>query len=265
MDLEQWLNARGGIAPRVAARDAGFGDRALRAFTLRRGWLVTDRADPQLRVAAELGARLACVSAAQHRGIALLTAPTRLQLAVPRTARIRRDPERRFHTSAPLARSRELLVESVPDMLEHVAGCLPAPAAFAVWESALRTGRIGRHELGRIPWRHVASRRLAARASAKSDSLLESLLAWELHELGLGFEQQVRLAGHRVDFLVEGRLVVQTDGWAFHGGAAQRREDLEHDARLMLDGVPVLRRDYVQIVHELPATVELLLRRLAMR
>lgn len=264
MDLETWVNAQGGIAARTAARDAGFGERALRVHRLGRRWLATDRADPLLREAAEHGARLACASAAAHRGLALLEAPDRVHLAVPRSARIRHDDRHRFHTSAPIAACGEPLLESVPDMLEHLAVCLPAREAFIVWESALRRRLIGRYELSRIPWRRTASRRLAARAGAESDSLLESLLAWELHELGIPFVQQAPLLGQPVDFLVDGRLVVQTDGYEFHRDAQQRRRDIEHDARLMLESVPVIRRDYVHIVHRMPETRDLLLRRLAL-
>src|SRR5690606_24951721 len=120
-----------------------------------------------------------------------------------RTAAIRRSVELRHHTSTPLATAREPLLESVPDMLEHVGGCLPAREAFVVWESALRARLIGAQELSRIPWRRVASRRLAERAGAKSDSLLESLIAWELRELDIPYVQQAAVHGHRVDFLID--------------------------------------------------------------
>lgn len=264
MELESWLNARGGIATRLAARDAGFGRGELARWALGRRWLATPQADVQLRAAASHLGRLACVSAARHRGLALLSAPDQLHVAVPRNAPIQHDERLRFHTSRPLAACRHDLIESVPDMLEHAAVCLPPREAFAVWESALRTRLLTLHELRATPWRRPASRRLAACAGTRSDSILESLAAWELRERGIAFVQQARLLGRPVDFLIEGRLVLQVDGYEFHADARQRREDIDFDARLELEGLPVLRRDYVQVVHEMPTTVDLVLRRLAL-
>jgi len=147
-------------------------------------------------------------------------------------------------------------------MLEHVARCLPELEALIVWESALRKNLVSRRELGRIAWPSRVGRRLAAAASDKSDSLLETIVLHRLRALGVRVEQQVRLLGHRVDFLVEGRLVVQTDGFGVHTGQ-QRRLDIEHDARLMLEGYVVLRFAYADVIERWEHVAELIVRHLA--
>ena len=57
---------------------------------------------------------------------------------------------------------------------------------------------------------------------------------------------QAWIAGHRVDFLIGDRLVLQIDGG--HHVGAQREADIEHDAALMLLGYHVVRVDYRQII-----------------
>lgn len=168
----------------------------------------------------------------------------------------------RFHRARPIVPAIGG-IESVPDMLEHVAMCLPELEALIVWESALRTRIIGIRELHRIRWTSRAARRLAAMASDKSDSLLETIVLHGLRGLGLRVEQQVALLGHRVDFLVEGRLIVQTDGFGVHTGR-QRQLDIEHDARLMLEGRTVLRFAYPDVIGRWPHVVEMILRHLAL-
>jgi len=74
---------------------------------------------------------------------------------------------------------------------------------------------------------------------------------------------QVWVAGHRVDFLIGKRLVVQIDGG--HHVGAQRDADVAHDAALMLRGYHVLRFSYGQIVEDWPAVQSVVMRAIAQR
>jgi very-short-patch-repair endonuclease len=68
-------------------------------------------------------------------------------------------------------------------------------------------------------------------------------------------EVNVRVDRFLVDFLwPEQRLVVETDGWRYHGGSIARAEDNARDARLQQLGFEVLRFTYWQVVDE-PARV----------
>lgn len=79
-------------------------------------------------------------------------------------------------------------------------------------------------------------------------------------------EVNVIVAGLRVDFLWRGeRLVVETDGYAYHRGAIAFNDDRARDARLAALGFEVLRFTWRQVVHERSATAALVRDRLRAR
>jgi len=258
MDILRWLDGRGGVAHRSEAVRAGFGRRAqAMARTLGRWWLASPGADPLLVRAAELNARIACVSAAARHGLAVLREPRLLHVSTSPNSDHPASPGLRIHRSRRLAPvPKHLLVESPPDMLAHVAECLPRVDALVVWESALRKRLLTQSTLRSIPWRRAAARALSTEASPLSDSLLETVLADGLRRRGIPFRQQVPIGGHRVDFLVCERVVAQTDGIEFHSRPEDRRRDIEHDARLLLDGVGVLRFDSHHVLERLEETLD---------
>ena len=79
--------------------------------------------------------------------------------------------------------------------------------------------------------------------------------------LGVRIVPQAWISGHRVDFLIGERLVLQIDG-ATHTGA-QRTADIRHDAELMLMGYHVIRVGYAQVVHDWPAVQQLIMHAVA--
>ena len=199
---------------------------------------------------------LACISAAEHRGLDILDAATLIHVSAAPNAPISAQAGLRIHRSRPLAPPGESL-ESVPDMLRHVAHCLPRLDALVIWESAIHEQCITLGALRRIPWRGPAERGLARDVTGKCDSVLETVLLFRLREAGIPVRQQVSLLGHRVDFLIGDDLVIQADGFKFHTGK-QRSEDIRHDLLLELEGMRVIRLSYAQVVHEWPETLELL-------
>lgn len=73
---------------------------------------------------------------------------------------------------------------------------------------------------------------------------------------GITLDCQVRIPTvGRVDFVLDGRLILEADGKAHHAGSAQRHRDLVRDAVASALGYETLRFDYAQIVHAWP-TVE---------
>jgi len=206
--------------------------------------------------------RLACVSAAEHMGLALLERPVETHLWAPPSAHVPLVAGARFHRSIPLAPP-GATTESIADVLFHVAKCLPHVEALIVWESALRRRHLSRGELRRIRWRGDIARTLAGEAGALSDSLIETIATDALRHAGIPFRQQVPVLGHRVDILVGSSLVIQLDGHAFHAGAAQRSIDAAHDARIALDGGTVLRFTYADAVRAPQRLVALVVRAMA--
>ena len=71
-------------------------------------------------------------------------------------------------------------------------------------------------------------------------------------------EANVFIAGMRVDFLWrKERLVVETDGHAFHHGLIASQDDRARDAQLQALGYEVLRLTWKQVVDERAATAAL--------
>jgi very-short-patch-repair endonuclease len=94
-----------------------------------------------------------------------------------------------------------------------------------------------------------------------SDSGLETIFLTRLRWMRIRILFQTWIAGHRVDFLLGERLVVQIDGG--HHVGAQRTSDIAHDAALTLLGYHVIRLGYEQIVSDWPAVQDLIMRAVA--
>ena len=127
-----------------------------------------------------------------------------------------------------------------------VAGCQPYEGALATWESAFRQRIVDPGVLVRaqLP---PAARRVLADARPFADSGTETIFFTRLAWLDVAITPQVWIHGHRVDFLIGDRLVVQIDGG--HHVGQQRTSDIAHDALLKLHGYHVIRIGYEQLMH----------------
>lgn len=264
--MEQLIDTvmkEGGVVRAAVLVDAGFSRLALAAAVAcgevmapRRGWIAAKDADPYLVAAARAGVVLTCITQARRLGLWVLdedrphvgAAPTASRLALPSAT---------VHWSVPVVpRAPGTLEDGILNTLVVVATCQPYETALAVWESALNKGLVTKEELARLPLRPRA-RRLLADASPFSDSGLETLVVVRLKWLRLPIRVQIWIAGHRVDFLIGDRLVLQVDGG--HHVGLQRAEDVAHDAALTLLGYHVIRVTYVQVVerwHEVQDLVQ---------
>ncbi|MEU4017318.1 DUF559 domain-containing protein [Microbacterium sp. NPDC028030] len=143
------------------------------------------------------------------------------------------------------------------EVLIHAYRCLGDETFFAGLESALAQRKLPSAALRRIR-RRLPSRAhwLVDLARSDADSGLESLLRLRLHLCGIRLECQVHIPTvGRVDFVLDGRLILEADGKGNHEGAALRHRDLVRDAAASALGYETLRFDYAQIVHAWP-TVE---------
>lgn len=257
MDLLTWAHARSGVVHQQDVLRAGFTRyairRALEQGGLRRirgGWLATQAAPDPLVHAASLGGRLGCVSATRHHGLWTLD-DARLHITVPPHSSRHRPAGAVLHWSVgPVAGHPYELIEPVVNALVQVADCRPFDEAVAVWESALRSGRVSAGLLERMPIRSAAARLVRSASTMLSDSGIESIPVVRLGRIGITVRQQVVLDGHPVDGLIGERLVYQIDGYEFHRGPAQRERDLAQDRRLRLMGFTVFRYGYRQILAE---------------
>jgi hypothetical protein len=146
---------------------------------------------------------------------------------------------------------------------------LPLTAAVVSTDSALRAGLVSRAALRRACAALAAGQdrsrvaRVVRLVDRRSGSVLESVCRVLFAEAGLPapltqFEvrgSDGRLLG-RVDFAwPEHRLVVETDGFAFHADRASYRADRRRTHALVLDGWRVLRFSWEDVVHQPEGTV----------
>lgn len=269
MSINQSVRSLGGAARITKLNEVGHSRYAIEhavargeVLRPRRGWLTLPELEPALLFAVRHGVVLSCATAAQ-----------RYQLWVPRDPELPHVAARRrgqhinaqahIHWAAPLVlRNPDSLIDSLHNTLGLVAHCLPYEEALAVWESALNKGLTDLHNLQTLPL-SAQARSLLEECRPYSDSGLETLFRTRLKWLHVSIRAQTWLFGHRVDFLIGDRLVVQIDGKQ-HGGA-QKISDYEHDALLRLRGFTVLRFAYTHVVHDWPSVQEAIMEAIAKR
>jgi hypothetical protein len=276
-EVEALLARQGGIARERDVVRAGLSRRRLRRAVrdgrLRRltPHLVTNVAHPgpheQLRAAAVgLDATVSHQDAALLWGLELVRTPERRHVTVPR-CRSRRTHEGTQVHRADLGPDERVHRDGVwmttpVRTLVDLCRVLSLAEAVVVLDSALRLGVVSVDVLAAAV-RDVPpgpGRRRVVRAfqhiDPHSGSVLESLCRVLLVLAGLGpFETQlvveaaqgVRIG--RVDFAWPGeRLVVETDGFAFHTDRRAFREDRRRGNRLQLAGWLVLRFTWEDVV-----------------
>lgn len=265
--LLAFVRTEGGVVRSTRLRLLGFSAATVAAAVsrgdlvrIRRRWVAVPDADPEVQLAAERGGVLSCITAARRLGLWVLSDDGTHVAAHPHAGRVD-GADLTVHRAAPVVpRSPDALTDSVENVLAIVAVCQPHDAALAVFDSALRAPGFDRLAFERLdlPGR---AREILAESHPFSDSGLESLVVPRLRWLRVRIVPQAWIAGHRVDFLIGDRLVLQIDG-AHHVGP-QREADIRHDARLTLMGYHVIRVGYAQIVHDWPAVQHDIMRAIA--
>ncbi|RLK47431.1 hypothetical protein [Microbacterium telephonicum] len=254
-------DALGSILTTAALAAAGCSGRQLRIdvaagilIRARRGVYTTRGTCAALQDVAAHGGRAACITAARHLGLWVLSDDARTHVWL-------RDGQRTYHSRGSCRcvehwddgpAGSPAALPSVPRILAQIFRCFDAEELFVVLESALRSGRIDRAGLRWLRQRSNARMREAlAHARADADSGLESLLRWRLRRHRLRVRTQRRVASVGVvDALIGDRLLVETDGVAGHGDSPHRHKDLVRDAHAAMWGLFTLRFDYAMFVHD---------------
>ncbi|MDN3446016.1 DUF559 domain-containing protein [Microbacterium sp. APC 3901] len=252
MNPRQALTQRDGVARTETLKRLGVSRHALRSsvqrgdvIAVRRGWVALPDADPMLVAAARRGVFLSCVTLAARKGLWVLDAAQPHVAAPARSGHVKL-PRGTVHWNEPVfPRDPDSREDSLENALILVAGCQPYESALATWESAMRQSLIAPGILERAPL-PPAARRLLADARQFADSGTESIFQVRLRWLGIPVVPQVWILGHRVDFVIGERLVVQIDGG--HHVGEQRTSDIAHDALLTLHGYHVIRIGYGQLI-----------------
>lgn len=247
MDPLEYLRQLGGIARTGQLLAAGFSRTDVARLTgsagirqPRRGVLALPECRPEFEAALRHNARVTCASAAGQYGLWLRTPPARHHLACNhghgggfvRHRTVRFDA----HPTLPLA--------AVEDVALHALSCLAPPASTAIATSAIR--------LHDVPLELLKAQLTADRSGQVRKALhlldlrAESIVEVDAQHLfrthGIGYDAQVHLPGiGRVDFLIEGFLIVEVDGFAFHSSRNDMRRDLGRNNASTVRGFAVLR------------------------
>lgn len=194
----------------------------------------------------ECRALLTCVSAAPFYGLWVLHQPDPLHLTETAASGAV------IHRVRPKARDAILPVVSLADALCHAALCLPELEALVMIESATSSGAVALDFLRRrlAGNRNGAARSVVDLVERGSDSPLETVARVLFRRAGIHTETQADLAGIGiVDFLLEGFLIIEIDGLAFHLEPRRYKKDRARDRRAIAEGYLLLRYHYEDVVH----------------
>lgn len=249
MDPIEYLRSLGGVARTGALLRAGFTRREIgslegRALRPRKGlWALPD-ANPDFLFALMRDGLITCGSAASYHGLWIRSAPDRRHLAT----RHARAQDCVSHRKLLFPPHHDVPLVSVEDALIHALGCLDAPQAVSMVESAARAGRVKRETL----WTALDSRadararKVLAQVIFDADRQAQSQPEVEARLLflaqGWEVETQVWLPGvGAVDFRIERVLPVEIDGFTYHGDRKSFAKDRYRMNAALLQGQPTLR------------------------
>ncbi|MEQ4518705.1 type IV toxin-antitoxin system AbiEi family antitoxin domain-containing protein [Pseudarthrobacter sp. B907] len=255
MNVAMFLSSRGGTASTADLARAGFSRSQLtRAVAegviarIRRGHYGLPQGASAHRAARELGAKLTCLSAAPSYGLWTLLPAQRLHLCVGHRA----TPSGSVaHGRCRHPRHPWLPVVGLADVLMHALHCLPELEALVMVQCAVGRGDISLPFLrGKLAGnRNARARSVLDLVIPRADSLLEVLANTWFRRAGLQVRRHVEIPGvGEVDFLVEGCLIVETDGEA-HLEPRQVKKDRRRNNASVVGGYLVLRFSYDDVVY----------------
>lgn len=218
--------------------------RSGRLIRVRRGVFASADAPPEMAKAASLGGRLTCVSLLRLVGVFVLD-DRRLHCHMPpNAARLpRRGPQEVAHwrdLSGPALGTHAV---GLRDAILQSVLCQSPRATIATLDSLLHLGLIDLEALrdifAELPARCGVLLRLV---DGRAESGPETLVRLILRGLDCSVELQVWIDDvGRVDFLVDGWLIIECDSRAHHGGWEQQVRDRERDLEAAARGYVTVR------------------------
>jgi very-short-patch-repair endonuclease len=237
-----------------------------RLIRIRRGHYALPGTDDAILKAVRIGGRLGCVTAASRFGVwviddfrvhvAMRHPSSRLRSPDDRNEKL--NPENRggceLHWWVPIQRSRDSAHSvGLVEALVQIVRCQPMVFAVASLDSALNQRLIQSRDLDTIfSALPMHLRAIRSRLDGRCMSGLESIVRLMAEDLGFAVRAQVAFPGVGiVDLLVEGCVIIETDGRANHDSVIHQRRDYGRDAQLTSDHFTVLRFSYQQVVFEI--------------
>lgn len=200
---------------------------------------------PDVAEAVRIGGRLSCLSLLVAIGIFVhRSSGLHVQLA-PDASRVRSpgSARTRLHWSAPSPLGAPLHAAAFDDVVRHAVRCQTPRAALATLDSLLHHGLLTRGQLAVIfddlPRRYA---RLLTLVDATAESGPETFMRLILRAIGVEYEMQVRIEGvGRVDFVIDGWLIIECDSREFHEGWHAQIEDRRRDLAAAARGFVTIR------------------------
>lgn len=213
---------------------------------VRRGSYVVAGAHRDHLRAARAGGALGCTSLLASLGV-FVHSTEQLHIVVPQGAS-RLGPRPR----GVIRHWRRRAESPVVAALAQACRCQNPSMAVATLDSAWHRGLIAEEDLAHIfsllPQRYRVLRALVDRSA---ESGPESLVRLMLRRLACSFRTQVAIDGvGRVDFLVDGWLIVECDSREFHGDWSVRRRDYKRDLAAARRGYTTLRINAEDILYD---------------
>lgn len=267
MGIEGEPFAHGGLVATYELHAAGYDRaaiaravRARRIHRVRQGWYSAPDLAPILARAARVGGLATCATALAARGVWVLP-DSRLHVAVPPHACQLRSPvdsRKRLDDAAvihwTLDADEGRLMRPLAESLLDFAACATPEFVAASADSMLRE-----HPEMRALWPALRRRFPQRMQNALSlvDGVCESgseFLFWSRSpNRRSGMRRQVWIPGvGRVDFLIGEQLVVEIDGFTYHGGRDEFEEDRGRDALVSVAGFRSLRFSHKLVVERWP-------------
>lgn len=219
---------------------------------VRRGFYCDSDAIPEEVEAVRIGGVLGCVSALRSYEVWVTVVVALHVHLAPNASRLRAGRVIRHWN--PLVSVPSPHRVSVLDALLVAMVCQSLADSVASVDSALHRGLVTLTQL-RPYCSDARRRRVLQLVDGRAESGLESLIRVALVRAGLRVELQVVIPGvGRVDMLVEGCVVVEADGAAYHSGP-RRHEDYVRDAMSVLQGLTAVRYDAAQVHGDLGSIV----------
>ena len=244
----------------------GVTDGELRA-AVRRGSVMSDGAGtywlpgagPDALAAAHVRGAVTCWSAATRLGLDLVGPAPVPHVAVPRDRPTRSSSLITIHRVTGMRGAGPVL--PLVAALSTLLRCVSTIDAVVAVDSAVRQGLVSVSALldrARGPGSVEVRRRLGL-VDGRSGSVIETMLRLALRQAGLALECQVPIPGvGRMDLVVDGWLVVEVDGFAFHSGRNEYRVDRARANRLAVQGYVLVRVTWEDVMCRLDETVAMI-------
>lgn len=217
---------------------------------LRRGWYATAQAHPTVVSAVSAGGVLSCVSALALHGVWIPETERVHVRARQSAARAGRQFCRQHGKPEP----ERTAVDDLPTALRHAVRCLDDEGIVVICDSILHLKLLSPSQLTFELRGATAHIRGLLNRCDRAESGIETIVRFRLRGLGLRVTPQVWIDGlGRVDLLVGGRLILETDGRLHHDGPDRFEADRQRDRRAIELGYVVIRVSYRQVMLDWPA------------